>query len=106
MKISENLNIRKGKYGFSCALCDKQNNKYYYLDVAFKKGMEPDANEGDKLTINIKNAFLTAGYYSKRDEVRPKLMILDYDGAQTRDVTPPPARPAPVADDIEGDLPF
>lgn len=72
MKLTENLVVYKGQYGFSTML--KNNEEKMYIQVNFKRGEEPS---GERTYIDIKNGFLSF-YKDKNGFARPKIVILEY----------------------------
>lgn len=81
MKLTENLYIYKGQFGYSTLL--KNNDKKMYVQVSFKKGEEPTE---EKLQIDIKNGFVTF-YEDKNGLSKIKFMILEYEKLGAEETT-------------------
>lgn len=106
MTITGDMYISK-KTGFYTTLKDRDDNRCF-LTVGFRKGAEPE--DGGKFQIN--EAFLTC-YAAKNGDIKPKLMVLDYEAADEKPTERPVKKTAPAAQkkqqyiDVEdGELPF
>lgn len=93
MKLTENLYIYKGQFGYSTLL--KNNEDKMYVQVSFKRGEEPTE---EKLQINIKDGFLSF-YKDKNGLAKPKIMILEYEKLGAEETTE-------YTDPFGDDLPF
>jgi len=81
------LNIKKSKYGFSANYgADKTDGTkvYGYVQVGFRKDNEPKITENQNARIFIKDGFLS-GFVSKGTELKPKLVVLDYEVIEIKD---------------------
>ena len=81
------LNIKKSKYGFSANYgADKTDGTkvYGYVQVGFRKDNEPKITENQNARIFIKDGFLS-GFVSKGTELKPKIVVLDYDIIEIKD---------------------
>lgn len=65
--------VNKSNYGWQTRAVNGENKMY--IDVQFKKGMEPDSTF---CQIELKDAFFSM-YKNKQGLAKPKLVVMDYE---------------------------
>ena len=67
------IKVYKNQFGYTTLAKNKEDKMY--IQVQFKKGIEPNFEQGQ---IKIKDAFLSM-YKNKNGYAIPKLVIMDYE---------------------------
>lgn len=92
--------VNKNNYGWQTQARNGEDK--LYIDVQFKKGIEPDATF---CQIEIKDAFFSM-YKTKTGLAKPKLVILDYEKISKEEYILNDEENNPFEITSDSDLPF